>query len=50
MAAGGNIGLMGEIARSVAKGSDESKVTGVIPPELEKREVSLLIPQAPLMV
>lgn len=50
MAAGGNVGLMGELARSVAKGSDESKVTGVIPPELEKREVGYPLPQAWLIM
>lgn len=37
---GGTVGLMGEIARTVAAGSGEHNVIGVIPAKLQPREVS----------
>uniref|UniRef100_A0A7S0VMW6 Cytokinin riboside 5'-monophosphate phosphoribohydrolase n=1 Tax=Polytomella parva TaxID=51329 RepID=A0A7S0VMW6_9CHLO len=37
---GGNLGLMGEIARTVVSGSGTSAVTGVIPAALAPREIS----------
>ena len=36
---GGNVGLMGEIARTVAEGLGQSSVIGVIPSALQPREV-----------
>ena len=39
-AAGGNVGLMGEIARTVAAGLGSESVIGVIPSHLQSREVN----------
>lgn len=39
-ATGGNVGLMGEIARTVAAGLGPESVIGVIPSHLQSREVS----------
>ena len=39
LCAGGNVGLMGEIARAVAAGLGPESVIGVIPSHLQSREV-----------
>lgn len=49
---GGNVGLMGEISRTVWEGLGKGSVVGVIPEVLQPREVHCDLPtqlQAPLM-